>query len=56
MESVIQSVSSPNKAVVPIEYQYVSPAIQPPAFVNTYVNRLIKIKICLQFIHFRFAI
>lgn len=49
MESVVQSVSSPSKAVVSMEYHYVPPAIQSSAFIHTYVNRLAKIKMSLQF-------
>lgn len=42
-EPVIQPISSPNNAVVPMDYQYVSPAVEPPAFVTPYVNENIKV-------------
>lgn len=44
LEPVVQPVSNPNSAVVPMEYQYAKPDIEPPAFINPYVNEQIKIK------------
>jgi len=38
VDPIVQSVSSSNNAVVPMDYQCVTPAIKPPAFVNSYVN------------------
>jgi len=42
VEPVIQPVSSPNNAIVTMDYQYVSPAVETPAF-TPYVNENIKI-------------
>jgi len=39
VEPVIQSVSTSNNAVVPMDYQCVTPAIKPTALVNSYVNK-----------------
>ncbi|XP_022182302.1 serine/threonine-protein kinase PRP4 homolog isoform X2 [Myzus persicae] len=32
VEPVIQPISSPNNAIVPMDYQYVPPVVEPPAF------------------------
>lgn len=42
VEPIIQPVSSPTNAIVPMDYQYVSPAVvETPAFIP-YVNENIK--------------
>jgi len=42
VENIVQPVSSPTNAIVPMDYQYVPPAVETPAF-TPYVNENIKL-------------
>jgi len=38
VEPIIQPISSPTNAVVPMDFIYPSTVAEPPAFTNSYVN------------------